>query len=703
MQNKLTSHPASERASALAATIILLAIAALGIGAVLMTMGVYAEANRTEYNYERASQLADAGVAAAVMELNAGADGVITTNQSAGFVSMTNRFGTAKWNFETTVQDLNSTNKLITATGRFDGVRASVSVQTVYHTTSDTIHSLYAAALYAGNSSGATNYNLQLGGTGTGADFVLGDVFVNGAITITGNARLRHPEIYTDSNANGRWDEGEPHQESGVSQTFTNPLSASAYATYNTATNGVETYGNSRFDMGEAFRDTIGNGIYDTGEAYTDSSGNGVYTFGEPFVDANGNGVYNAGEGFVDKGNGVWNTGEQWTEDTSHAERVNGKYDPAGGYWKLSGSTWSWKTTYTSGGQTKSCASWPAELFSDEGNGTWDTGETFTDVNGKYDVGEAYIDDRNGVYDYGAQATGTISGMTSAGVGQMSANGNDPVITPPDLPHMYYYLPKAGLAPADALQRWGYDINVASNTFNSSGQITTQSNPAHMFVKNPTNRTYTKITGQDDYFLEDPTDSTYTSSSAKITVSATGNNKVYFVDGNLYLHNPNSLNYTFRNSGIKITIVARGNITLSDEFYYNGGTTNPLDSVALIAIKDSGITNSGNIYLGDAQFGTGGEIHAMLYAENDFKDNNLNTASQPYLSVFGTMSAGNQVVLNRSGSNRTRLDIKLDERIRSGIDIPPGLPPAWANQRAIYIFKGYNPVGGSYVGYSRLQ
>ncbi|MCG3146577.1 MAG: hypothetical protein PCFJNLEI_00008 [Verrucomicrobiae bacterium] len=703
MQTKTSSRKGNDRASALAATLILLTIASVGIGATLLTMGTYGQANRTNYSYERAAQLADAAIAAAMMELNAGGDGIITTNESSEFITLTNRFQSAKWSFQTTVVNLNATNKLITATGYFDGVRASASIQSVYHTTSDTIHSLYAAALYAGNSSGATNYTLQLGGTGTGADFVLGDVFVNGNIAITGGARLRHPEIFTDSNTNGWWNEGEPYQEAGISQTFTNPVTSTAFNTYRSSTNGVVTYGNGRFDMGEAFVDSIGNGTYDSSENYTDLNGDGVFTFGEPFVDANGDGVFNPGESFVDKGNGVWNTGEQWTEDTSRSQRINGRYDSAGGYWRLSGGSWSWRTSYTSGGRSYSCSSWPAELFSDEGNGTWDTGEVYTDLNDKYDVGETFIDDRNGIYDYGAQATGSISGMPAPGVGQRVANGGDPAITPPDLEHMYYHLPKSGLAPADALARWGHDINVAANTFNSSGKITSQSNPSHIFVKNPTDRSYTKIAGKNDYFLEDPTDSAYSSSSSRITISPTGNNKVYFVDGNLWLHSPNALNFRFRNPGIKITIVARGNITLSDEFYYNGGTTNPLDSVALIAIKDPAQTNSGNIFLGDAQFGTGGEIHAMLYAENNFKDNNLNTADQPYLSVFGTMSAGNQVLLNRNGTYRTRLDIRLDERIRSGIDVPPGLPPAWANQRAIYIYKGYNPVSGSYASYSRLQ
>ena len=37
----------------------------------------------------------------------------------------------------------------------------------------------------------------------------------------------------------------------------------------------------------------------------------------------------------------------------------------------------------------------------------------------------------------------------------------------------------------------------------------------------------------------------------------------------------------------------------------------------------------------------------MLYAENDFVDKNINTVDQQYISIFGNMTAGNQVRLNR--------------------------------------------------------
>ena len=152
--------------------------------------------------------------------------------------------------------------------------------------------------------------------------------------------------------------------------------------------------------------------------------------------------------------------------------------------------------------------------------------------------------------------------------------------------------------------------------------------------------------------------------------------------------------------------MANGNITISDEFRYNGGTTNPMDSLCLIAMKDPALTNapSGNIYLGDASYGTGGDVHAMLYAENDFKDNNLDTTGQSDLNIFGNMSAGNQVNLFRTtGSKRTKLDVTLDRRIQEGTVTAPGVPPAVSGQRGIFVSHEWDLVKGTWNCQSRLK
>jgi hypothetical protein len=288
---------------------------------------------------------------------------------------------------------------------------------------------------------------------------------------------------------------------------------------------------------------------------------------------------------------------------------------------------------------------------------------------------------------------------------------------------MFYHLDRNGVEPFGALSRWGNDVVVSSNDYGTAKAIVDLNKPEHIFIRNPPTsgstssggktiygRTYSVLMNSagkrlDDYFLEDPTDSTYNSYDTSkeidgtvntapmyLNVTDSGNNKLYFVDGNVYLHNPQAYSLRFKKPGTRITIVANGNITISDEFYYNAdyasGLTranmnstivnNPSDILCLIALKNPAYpTNTGNIYIGDAQFGTGGSIHAMLYAENDFVDNNLNTTDQSFISIFGNMTAGNQIRLNRTvgyGQYRTRLDVTLDERVRDGKIIVPGLP-----------------------------
>jgi hypothetical protein len=133
---------------------------------------------------------------------------------------------------------------------------------------------------------------------------------------------------------------------------------------------------------------------------------------------------------------------------------------------------------------------------------------------------------------------------------------------------------------------------------------------------------------------------------------------------------------------------------------------NPSDALCLIALKNPACANSGNIYIGDTQFGTGGSIHAMLYAENNFVDNNINSVDQQFISVFGNMTAGNRISLNRqvgSGQYRTRLDVTLDERIRDGTIIVPGLPHPVGSQRSIQLDTAWHMVPGTWSSWSALQ
>jgi len=648
---------------------VLLAIAAFVVGAVLVSGTTYTRINLRASSRERAFQLADSGILAAIMNLNDEGSGEIPADESQRYFSSTQSFGRAAWGFSTIVTDISSDRKRVVSTGRYAGDTATVTADVELDSESRNVHAIFAHAIYAGNSDGSTNYTLDFGGTGSGADKISGDVYSGNNIVVQDHAVLRNPESFTDENGDGEYDDSENWLDSNATTVFSNGITLAEFNAYVSSIDETKCYPNGKYDFGEAFVDSIGNGVYDEGEAFTDVDGDGVRDFGEPFTDLDGDEVRDAGEPYVDLGNGAYDPGEEFEDQNG-----NGVWDAD-----------------------------PPEPFEDAGNGVYDEGEAFVDQNGVYDVGEQYFDDRNGRFDYGTQAVGSLEGMPEPGPGQQAAEGGDSVIDPPDLQSMFYSRDKTGARPDGALDGWGHDVDVAHGLYDQTGRITDPDDPRHIFVKNPSGVQYEKISGKDDYFLEDPTDASYGQAHQFIDVRENGNNKVYFVDGNLYIHNPDTYDFMFRNAGVRVTIVASGNITISDEFWYNGGTEDPQDSLCLIAMKDPGEPNSGNVYLGDAQFGTGGDIHAMLYAEDDFVDNNLDTAGQPHLTVFGNMTAGDQVRINRGGAHRTRLDVTLDERIVSREWIPPGLPSAGVATRRITVVNSWSMVAGSWHSHSTLQ
>ena len=679
----------TDEGSVLVLVVILTAIACMSFATMYRTMMNYTVTNRRAHQHDRSFFMADAALAAAIIDLRNGGDGAITKSESHTFFSIPLE-ADGDWGFETTVSGGGSTVREISATGWDGSSSSTVQSEAAQNVSFQTIHSLYAFAIYSGNSSGDTNYVLEVGGTGSGADFVDGDVYSGNNIEVTGDASLRYPELHTDVNGDGYWNDGEEWTEFCATH-FSNALTQAAYDAYVASRSGGMSYGNGVYDEGEAFVDTLGNGIFDSGESYSDDDGDGVYSFGDTFVDEDGDGVYDAGEGFTDRGNGSYDEGEEYQDLNG-----NGVWDAAsGGYYEYVRFYFWTRKVWVEGTEE--------EPYEDVGNGVYDPGESFTDTDGVYTEGEEFYDDQNGKYDYGTLATGEVSGMPSPADGYPEVTGGDMAISPPDLVNMNYDVSKTDSTPSGALDGWGNDIDVAAGSYNSYGKLLDRDDPRHIFRKNPTDRSYSKISGKDDYFLEDPTDASYGNSHQYISVEENGNNKVYYVDGNLYIHNGSTYDFMFRDPGVSITIVANGNITLSDEFWYNGGTDNPQDMLVLIAMKDPAVADSGNIYLGDAQFGTGGDIHAMLYAENDFVDNNLDTSGQPYLSVFGNMSAGNQVRINRSDSGtRTRLDVTLDERINDGDLLPPGLPGAAYGERSLSVADEWGLASGTWSSHSAL-
>ncbi len=94
-------------------------------------------------------------------------------------------------------------------------------------------------------------------------------------------------------------------------------------------------------------------------------------------------------------------------------------------------------------------------------------------------------------------------------------------------------------------------------------------------------------------------------------------------------------------------------------------------------MKDSGVADSGNIYFGDPVFGTLEQMHAFMYAENNFIDKNLSATGSAKVTVFGNMTAGNKVdILRDFGSQHSKLTVNYDGRISMGDLDMPGIPTA---------------------------
>jgi len=279
------------------------------------------------------------------------------------------------------------------------------------------------------------------------------------------------------------------------------------------------------------------------------------------------------------------------------------------------------------------------------------------------------------------RASGTVSASASATPSTPTTGLGIPI---PDLAAMNYAV--------------NHDYDVASMFTAATWQTSSlggrafqmpESSPAHIFRKNPNDRaTDNAGTAKDDYYLEDPYE-TVNGSSTIAAASATrislsglggkpgpsGTNKVYYIDGNLWVHNRGVFSFTLDSSAgepARITLVVKGNIYFSDNVLYKNPTS---DGVAFVALKDAAHTDSGNIYFGDPTFGTLERMDAFMYAENNFYDNNLSASGSARVTVNGNMTAGNQVRINRDfGGAHSKLTVNYDARLVNGSISLPGLP-----------------------------
>jgi hypothetical protein len=303
------------------------------------------------------------------------------------------------------------------------------------------------------------------------------------------------------------------------------------------------------------------------------------------------------------------------------------------------------------------------------------------------------------------QAAGTVTG---GDLDQQSAGKKEAI---PDLAGMHYEA-TAGVQVADEFAASTYLLDDLGG---SAWQLP-EENPAHIFRKNPSDRLDgSSATAKDDYYLEDPyeaigVDRAWDGSDAtRLTLSGTNgepgansNHQVFFIDGNLWLHNKKTYSFKFGSggdAGLGVTFVVKGNIYFADNLFYDDDNR---DGVAFIALKDEDVADSGNIYFGDPTFGTLREMPAFMYAENNFYDTNLNTSSSSIVELVGNMTAGNQVLIQRdytrtswrgTTTTHTKLKVAFDDRIANGELDLPGIPGVGASGGDALTIVSWREVG----------
>ncbi len=285
-----------------------------------------------------------------------------------------------------------------------------------------------------------------------------------------------------------------------------------------------------------------------------------------------------------------------------------------------------------------------------------------------------------------AEAGATITGNAPSG----GATENADYLAPPDLQAENYE------TTAD------FVIN-STSPWDAGGNIAS-SDPRHIFVKEfrPDLATDVGFTFDNtNYFFGDPWEGVDLN---LVSVSSAGNNKTYFIDGNLWIEPYTTISRLIKSppEGTQITIVAKGNIYIADELLYDNQAK---DGIALIAmtdgesyddlngdnqynlgeplLRDDGdgiyegpIEGSGNVYFGDPNGGPLGHVHAYIYADNNFEDHALDPAGTPLdFQITGTMSAGNEIKINRDFlGGHAEMTVTYDERLKNGDISLPGLP-----------------------------
>ncbi|MBN1805543.1 MAG: hypothetical protein JW837_09845 [Sedimentisphaerales bacterium] len=184
-----------------------------------------------------------------------------------------------------------------------------------------------------------------------------------------------------------------------------------------------------------------------------------------------------------------------------------------------------------------------------------------------------------------------------------------------------------------------------------SGYLPSGNELRNVMVKNPGDRwSECNTTSGDDYFLEPMYVNNFGAGSkdAKTPLDI-GENRIYYVDGDVWIHN--SKTYGFLVDG-KVTIVATGNIHISDNVKY-ANDESLLGLIALGKYDGSGnLISGGNIYFGDPRYGTMYTVSALMFAADSFfynTDSVTGGKKEPEtgFSVYGNLNALNQVSVER--------------------------------------------------------
>jgi hypothetical protein len=283
-------------------------------------------------------------------------------------------------------------------------------------------------------------------------------------------------------------------------------------------------------------------------------------------------------------------------------------------------------------------------------------------------------------------ATGTITGNAVDG----GSKENAARIEAPDLAAMDY----ANIA----------DLRIdASTSFDGDGRLPS-TDPRHIFIKEFRDdlADHSFTFDNTNYFFADPWEG---SDGNRVSVSSDGNNKIYYIDGNVWIEPWGTVSRIVDSpaDGTKITVVVRGNVYFADALAYDNAQKDAIMFVALTdgesyadandnnqydvgerilhddgnGIYDGPAEGSGNIFFGDPNGGPLGHVNAFMYADNFFEDHVLdgpNGDPIPF-EVTGFMSAGEQVQIKREfDGEHAQMKVNFDERIAYGDMIVPGFP-----------------------------